>query len=239
MHARISSAGARRRALVSTALAGALLLTMLTPGTAEARSSYTYRDSGRAAETSWTQVDEGVEPGTAPFGNVHVGYLDVREVRRGVGEVWGEIADFDCEEGQLPDHGGHHGAFDEEEPEPDDGCVHVGYRWIEGSNLAFNVDRKLTNASLKGRLTVYGGAHGEEGPVGTPMADITWTGEGTTSSSRFSETYSDGFWTYTYRGSYTSRSASMGGQLGPMGFDPELSDGWIREYKVSERGRTR
>lgn len=238
MHARIYPIGARRTALVSAALAGALMLTALTPGTAEARSSYTYRDSGRAAETSWTQVD-GTEPGTTPFGNVHIGYLDVRETRKGVGEAWGEIADFDCEPGQLPGHGGPHGIEDEEWEEPKDGCTHVGYRWIEGSGLAFDVDKKLSKATLQGRLTVYGGSHGEEGPVGFPMADIVWTGEGATSSSRFSETYSDGYWTYTYRGSYTSRSASMGGQLGPMGFDPDLSNGSIREYRVSERGRTR
>jgi hypothetical protein len=238
MHTRILTTGRRRTALVSTTLAAALLLTAMLPGTAEARTSFQYRDSGRAAETSWTQVDD-VAPGTAPFGNVHVGYLDVRETRKGSGDAWGEIADFDCEPGQLPGHGGHHGGFDDAWEEPADACTHVGFRWIEGSDLAFDVDKKLTNATLRGRLTVYGGAHGEEGPIGTPMADITWTGDGATWSSRFSETYTDGFWTYTYRGTSTTRSASMGGQLGPMGFDPELSDGSIREYRVSERGRSR
>jgi hypothetical protein len=238
MQTRISTTGGRRTALVSTALAAALLLTALTPATADARSFYNYRESGRAAQTDWTQVD-GTEPGTSPFGNVHVGYLEVREAGKGKGEVWGKITDFDCEPGELPGHGGH-GFIDEDDDfEEPGGCVYVGSRWVEGYGLAFSVDKKLTQATLQGQLTVYGGAHGDEGPVGQPMADIVWTGDGATWSSRFSETYTDGNTTSTYRGTYTYRNATMGGTMGPMGFDPELSSGSIREYKVSERSRTR
>lgn len=235
MQTRISTGG-RRTALASAALAAALLLTALTPGTAEASSFYQYRESGRAAQADWTQID-GTEPGTTPFGNVHVGYLDVRETSKGKGTVWGEIADFDCEPGELPGHGGH--GFVEDEFEEPGGCTHVGWRWIEGNDLAFNVDKKLTQATLQGQLTVYGGAHGEEGTVGRPMADIVWTGDGGTWSSRFSETYSDGNTTSTYRGTSTQRNATMSGTVGPMGFDPEFSSGSISEYRVSERSRTR
>lgn len=235
MQTRISTGG-RRTALASAALAAALLLTTLTPGTADARSFYQYRESGRAADAQWTQID-GTEPGSGPFGNVHVGYLEVRETSKGEGSVWGEIADFDCEPGELPGHGGH--GFVEDEFEEPSGCAHVGSRWIEGYDLAFTVDRKLTMATLQGQLTVYGGAHGEEGPVGQPMADIVWTGDGAVWSSRFSETYTDGSTTYTYRGTYTQRNATMGGTMGPMGFDPEFSSGSLREYRVSERSRTR
>ena len=238
MHVRISDGAGRRTAL---ALTGALLLTTLTPSTADARSSWTYRSSGRVVETSWIQVD-GTEPGTGAFGNVHMGWLDARERGKGRADAYGWILDFDCEEGALPDpgHGGHaeEPPFDDEEP-GDDGCVHVGERHIEGYDLALAMDKKFTSATLRGQLTVYGGAHGDEGVVGRPMANVTWTGVGASVTSRFSESYNSGGYTYTYRGTSTNRSAVMGGNIGPMGFDPDLSDGSMGEYKVSERGRER
>jgi hypothetical protein len=238
MQTRISTGG-RRTALASAALAAALLLTALTPGTADASSFYQSRESGRTAQAEWTQID-GTDPGSGPFGNVHVGYLDVRETSKGKGTVWGKISDFNCAPGELPGHGGGHATFEEDgDFEEPGGCSHVGTRWIEGYDLAFAVDKKLTMATLQGQLTVYGGAHGEEGTVGQPMADIVWTGDGATWSSRFSETYTDGNTTSTYRGTSTQRDATMGGTMGPMGFDPELSWGSIGEYRVSERSRTR
>lgn len=228
---------ARAASLLLVVALAAALLVALTPA-AEARSSSTYRVTGRAASTEWTQVD-GTPVGSSPFGNVHVGWLSAEETSRGKAVVFGWIADFDCEPGQLPGHG-HEIVFEDEEPEPEPGCVHVGARSLEGWDIPFTMDRKLQSATLKGRLVVYGGGHGEGGDVvGRPMADIVWTGTGTTSKGRYTSRWVEGSTTYTesYRATY--RNGAMGGTLGPMGFDPDLSSGWLTTYTASSRTRTR
>lgn len=196
-----------------------------------AGSMYMSKDSGRAAQTWWTQVD-GVEPGTQPLGNVHIGFLYVFEVSKGRGDVFAFIDDWDCEPGKLPGGGGHF----EEEPT---GCEYLGSRWAEGYGLQFNIDRKLDSAHLFGQLTVYGGGHGEGGVIGRPMADITWTGVGDAFKSTSTWRYTDGTSTYTDRYWSTSRNAVMSGTLGPMGFDPDLSGGFISSYRSMSKGRTR
>lgn len=88
----------------------------------------------RALSTFWTQVDTApdgtpVPPGTAPFGNVHVGFLDIYEVdgktvTRVPGQpkevaryselfAWAFIQDFDCPVGTLPPTGGGHAVAEE------------------------------------------------------------------------------------------------------------------------------
>jgi hypothetical protein len=237
MHVGIISGTRRRATFMALALITALLSMAMTPTAAEARTSWTYRTSGYSADTSWTQID-GTPLGSA-FGNVHIGWLEAREISKGRADVYGYILDFDCEEGKLPGHGGH-GVFEDEEPPVEDGCVHVGERYIEGgTNLLLTVDKKLTKARLTGTLTLYGGGHGDEGVVGRPPVDIIWTGVGGTYTSRFSETYKGEDGTYTYRGTSTGRQATMGGTMGPMGFDPDFSDGWFGHHRVTDTFRSK
>lgn len=211
----------------------ATLLVALAPA-ADARSSSTYTVSGRAANADWTQVDG--TPTGGRFGNVHVGYLTAEETSRGRAVVFGWIADFDCQPGQMPGHGGH-GIVFEDEPEPEPGCVHVGERHLSGWDVPFTFDRKLDRATLKGRLTLFGGHDGDQ--LGQPMANMTWTGVGTASRGSYTSRWVEGGTTYTdsYRG--TSRNATVGGTLGPMGFDPDLSGGWLVQYRSSSRMRSR
>lgn len=219
----------RRLTVLLIAVATALSL-LAAP--ALAGSMYLAKSNGKAAQTWWTQVD-GVDPGTSPFGNVHVGSLYVYETTAGRADAFGYIDDFDCEPGNLPGGGGH-----EFEEEPS-GCAYVGSRVAEGFGLAFTIDRKLNSAHLKGRMTVYGGGHGDGGVVGRPKADITWTGSGSTVRSTSTWTYSDGSTTYTDRWRSTDRFAAMSGTLGPMGFDPELSGGHMSIFRSMSKGRTR
>ncbi len=216
----------------------ATLLVALAPG-AEARTRMTYTTTGRTANTNWTQVDGTPVGGTV--GNVHVGWLSAEETSRGKAVVWGFIMDFDCRPGELPDHFGHF-AFEDEpepEPEPEPGCVHVGYREISGWDVPFTMDRRFQSATLKGRLRVEG--HGAEGePVaGNPMANITWTGVGTTSRENYTSRWASGGTTYTDTYRARARGATMGGTLGPMGFDPDLSGGWLVQYRSSSQMRSR
>ena len=207
----------------------ATLLVALAPA-ADARSRSTYSTSGRAANTNWTQVD-GTPVGSSPVGNVHVGWLSAEETSKGKAVVWGFIMDFDCKPGELPGHFGEF-AFEEgePEPEPEPGCVHIGARDISGWNIPFTMDKKLGTATLKGRLEVVG--HGPNGGpvVGRPMADITWSGIGDTSRERYTSRWSEGGMTHSDTFRATARQATMGGTLGPMGFDPDLSGGWLVQY---------
>lgn len=215
-----------------TLLALAFALVAVDTSPADAKSSSQYRETGRAASTDWEQYDNTPTGGT--LGNVHIGYLSAYETTTGRASAWGYIQDYDCEEGERP--GGGHG-FDDEEPVG--GCDWVGERWLEGEGLAFTMDKKMTTATLKGQLIAYGGGHGEEGEVGRPVADIVWTGLGGTYTSRYTSRYRDGNTTWTESYNSTERSASMGGTLGPMGFDPDFSAGYLSSYKTSSKSRTK
>lgn len=227
---RSSRVSHRVLALVTT-LAIALALAAVDASPADAKSSSQYRETGRAASTYWEQYD-GTDTG-GPLGNVHIGYLSAYETTAGVASAWGWIEDWDCEPGEKPWGGGH--SFDDEEPVG--GCDWIGERWLEGDGLRFSMDKKMTTATLKGELIVYGG-HGED-EVGRPPVDIVWTGLGGTYTSRYTTRYRDGntTWTDTYRS--TEREATMGGTLGPMGFDPDLSGGYLSTYKTSSKSRTK
>lgn len=230
----------QRRATAAIAFTLALLLLLAGASPADARSSFMERTSGSSADTYWTQVD-GVPAGTSPLGNVHIGSLYAYETTKGKAEVYGNITDWDCEEGELPWDGGPHDAdfMDWDEEPPPSTCDWKGSRFIEAYDVPFHTTKKLSHARLTGTLTVYGGGHGEGGVVGKPYADIVWTGVGGVSTEKSTFRYRDDG--SSYRGTWTSsnRSATMSGVLGPMGFDPDLSGGSISNFKSSSKGRTK
>lgn len=216
---------------ITTMIVVAATALAMTAAPALAGSKSMYKESSRAAQTDWIQVD-GTDPGTSPLGNVHIGFLYVYEVSSGKGDVFAFIDDFDCEPGKLPYGGGH----EFEEPS---GCEYVGSRVAEGFGLTFKMDKKLTSAQLTGQLTVYGGGHGDGGVIGRPMANITWNGVGPLIKQTSSWSYDDGTTTYTDRYRSTDRNAVMSGNLGPMGFDPDLSGGQISSFTSMSKSRTR
>ena len=230
--------------------------------------------------TFWTQVDSlpdgtAVPPGTAPFGNVHVGYLDIYQyegetIVKVPGErkvvqpnsgtfAFAQIQDFDCPVGTLPPTGGGHGegVFAEavvgdpviapekleelaedaaiiaavEEPPPAGDCVHIGLRTGQEDGLTLTIDRKLATATAKGNLLMYSGGDphsGEPGTVvGRPPVDVVWTGIGDIGRSENTGTYKRGTQRWKYESTSKDRQATMGGILGPMGFAPELSGGFL------------
>ncbi|HUH07857.1 MAG TPA: hypothetical protein VML96_08620 [Egibacteraceae bacterium] len=81
--------------------------------------------------------------------------------------------------------------------------------------------------------------HADGGVVGRPQADVIWTGYGNLATSRWTYRYSDGTTTETFTESSRIRSATMSGNIGPMGFDPELSGGSITSFKSSSKSRTK
>lgn len=238
-HTLFAARPAARARAGSLALAVTLSLLLLALGAApaDAKSSFMSRASGATADTFWTQVD-GTPTGASPFGNVHVGWLYAYETTKGSADVFGGIDDFDCEEGDLPFGGGPHDPIDDE-PYPPNSCEYIGSRFIDSSGIEFSIDKKLSQARLTGTLTVYGGGHGDGGVVGRPYADIVWTGTGGVLTEKHSYRYKDDGVTYSGTWSSIGRSATMSGVLGPMGFDPDLSGGWMGTFKSSDRQRTK
>lgn len=221
----------RRR--IATVLLIAISILALTASPVMAKSMSMYKQSGRAVQTFWIQVDG--TPTGSQFGNVHVGDLYAFQVSTGKADAFGFIDDFDCEPGKLPNGGGH-GIDEGEEPS---GCVFVGSRYAEAYGLSLTLDRKMTTANLKGQMKVYGGGHGDGGLVGRPNANITWTGTGPLFKQRSTWSWTDGRTTYTDRYRSTDRSAVMSGTLGPMGFDPALSGGFMSDFSMMSKSRTR
>lgn len=231
------------RRIVLAACVAVLLVSMVAVA-ATAKSQSKYRTDGKGASAYWTQVDgpPAADPSTQPFGNVHVGWLDVWETSPGEGDAFVYIDDFRCPEGVLPGHGGHEVIEPEPEPEPDpDKCVHVGSRFGEGYGLAFRLDRRLSSGSLQGQLVLTHGGHGHEPGtvVGRPNADMRWTGTGTTWKSVGTWRTSGGGSSYFDRYRHTSRNATVSGTLGPMGFDPDLSGGTLSSYSSMYHERSR
>lgn len=233
-------ASGRRAGVLTLAALLSLLLLATSAGPAAAKSSFMSRASGSTADTYWTQVD-GTPPGSSPFGNVHIGYLYAYETTTGKADVFGFIADWDCPEGELPSGGDPHAlpAEGSDEEPPPGNCESKGSRFIESFDVPFQIDKKLSQARLTGTLTVYGGGHGEGGVVGRPYADIVWTGVGGTFTEKHSYRYRDGGTMESGTWQASSRSATMSGILGPMGFDPELSGGWLSNFKTSSKSRTK
>lgn len=200
----------------------------------------------------WIQLDRNVDtgeripPGVNQFGNTHIGFVYTFEITSGVMDAFGQIADLDCPVDFVPPAGGHgFGALEEEpEPEPENPCTHIGFRTLQGS-LPFTVDRKLTAATLGGPgqfLAVFGGGdpHGGGGEqIGQAPVNMAFIGSGPLTKSTFTDRYTDGTNTYSSRYSSTGRSTEMTGALGPMGFDPDLSGGFISFNKEMFRSRSR
>lgn len=228
------------RSAVATATAVGLLLTVATPSAAQPPSMYFSRSSGTVASTSWLEVGELPPAANAP-GNAHFGDLWVEDLGRGRASAFGTVYDVECDEGVAPylPGGGHHELADE--PPAEEGCVLLGVRFLEGGSMQFEVDRKLTKATLTGTLSV-GSGHGE-GPVGTPAVNITWNGVGSLYKSTESGRYTDGDGaTYSYRYTFSGRDAEIAGgsRIGPMVFDDEpgeYSTAQLGKYSQASRSR--
>ena len=241
------------RRLATAAIAAPVTVALLA-APASAGSSFYSRTTGKTASANWIQVDHDaagnpIPRGTVPVtGNVHVGSLSVYEVSRGNPEVYGEIFDFDCEPGFLPQGGGGHG-FAKPEPEPDPNCTALGVRFIQRLILdkpgdGVVIDRKLGFASVNGQLELGGHA----GVVGRPRIDTTWTGIGDVRRESYEYSYSEGGTTSTFSSTSSVRSATMGGVMGPMAWiqasceSPSplgCSGGTISNFKDVERSRTK
>lgn len=218
----------RRLGTVAVALLTSLGL-VATAGPAQAGSMYFSKSSGRMVDVSWLEV--GTLPGVQ--GNAHLGFMYVEELGRGGANVFGEVIDFECPEGVLPEYGGGHG----EEPSEDQ-CQEVGYRFINGGDVTFTMDRKYTQARLTGTLAVSD----HDTPLGNPPVDITFTGVGETFSSTFTDRGSYDGTTYSFRYSFTGRAAVTSGSIGPMVFDDEAgeySQATMGSFKNMSRDRTR
>lgn len=68
---------------------------------------------------------------------------------------------------------------------------------------------------------------------------MTWTGTANLVTSSSTYRYNDGTSSYTDRYRSTWRQSSLGGILGPMSFDPNLSGGSISSFSSFSKGRTR
>ena len=219
--------------LAILAITPVVTLTMTAP--ADAASRWMSKSSQTSASAEWTE--HGQLNGVG--GNVHIGYLEARTSASG-GEVWGEVIDYQCEEGEVPGGGGHggHGEFTaeyDEEPEP--ACDVMSFRWIEADDVSFSVDRKLNTARLTGTLFVD-----NHGTAATPPVDMTWNGTGVLSRNVWYERGSEGGSRYLYKYESTSRQADVTGSIGAMGFTDDTDDeswGSIQRTKTFERGSSR
>lgn len=69
--------------------------------------------------------------------------------------------------------------------------------------------------------------------------NVQFAGEGSLAKGSFSQRWTDGTSTYSSRYSSISRAAELTGVLGPMGFDPDLSGGFMSYNKESYRSRSK
>ena len=206
------------------------LAAAMTATPAAAASMSFSKSSGRLASAAWLEV--GTLPGGVP-GNIHFGDMQVEELSGGRANVFGVVIDMTCPDGYIPDGpGGGHGL--EEDPV----CSTDGFRFIDGGSLSFSMDKRFDSARLTGTLDVFG----HDGPAGSPPVDMTWTGQGATTRSSSSGSYSDGTTTYSYRYDWAGRSAQVSGNIGVMVFDDEpgeRSSAQLASYKSRDRSRTR
>lgn len=208
-----------------TILSAVLVAAVVATTAATAAQPERFRSDSRGVNAYWTQVD-GPPAAGQQFGNVHAGWLDAYETSRGSADVYVYVDDFSCPAGVLPQDGwGHEG----EEP-TGEFCTYIGSRWGEGYGLAMTVDRKLTAATLRGTVTMSAaGGHGEPGDVlGRPTVDITLRGQGQLARSAGTWRSNDGGSRFFDRYTTQFRTATVSGNIGPMGFDPALSGGQIQ-----------
>jgi hypothetical protein len=229
------SASPLRRLTTVTAAAAALAVAV--PSPALAGDLFFSKSSGIQVTTTWLEIGELPEAANAP-GNAHFGDLYVEDLGNGRARVFGTVFDVECDEGTTPylPAGGHG------EPAPADGpCQLLGTRFVEGGQVTFTVDKKLTTARLTGTLAV-GSGHGDT--TGSPAVDITWTGVGDTHSDRQSGTFVDEYGNWTYRYDFTGRDAVVtprSSRIGPMVFDDEAgeySGSLLGRYRSSDRQRS-
>jgi len=212
--------------IAAVAVAAAVPLA-LAAAPAEAGSRWTERSSGSFADTTWLEMGE-LPGGVA--GNAHVGFLRVEGDKNPW--VYGDITDWTCPEGVLPPmFGGGHG---EESPETE--CVLESQRSLYNAGpVTLTVDRKLNKATLTGQLEVAD--HEGGGSSGQPMANITWTGVGGTSTSTYYDKYTDDQGNrYTMRRTETARQGTLSGTLGAMGFADDADDqsyGYFGTFKTA------
>ena len=238
-----------RRSVVIVVMA-LLLAALASP--VSASSLFFHRADYHQFSFDWIQLDRDsagnrLEPGlpNRPFGNTHIGFVFTFETAPGMMEVFGQIADLDCPVDYVPPPGGGHPIGVAEEPEPPENpCTHIGVRGVQGS-VPFTVDRKLTTATLGGpgvTVGIYGGGdpHGGGGDLlaNVPI-NVRFVGSGELVKSTFTERWTDGTSTYSSRYSSSGRATELTGVLGPMGFDPDLSGGFISYNKEMFRSRTR
>ena len=210
--------------IAAAAVAAAVPLA-LAAAPAEAGTRWTERSSGSFAETVWLEMGE--LPGVT--GNAHVGFLRVEGDKNPW--VYGDITDWTCPEGvQPPMFGGGHG----EEP-PESECTMESQRYLYSAGpVTLTVDRKLAKATLTGALEV---ANHDSGTSAQPMANITWTGIGSTATNTTYEKYTDDQGNrYTMRRTESSREANLSGTIGAMGFDDDADDqafGYFGTFKMA------
>lgn len=223
--------------LVTVGVALAALPTLAaTP--ASAGDMFFSKSSGTTVSTTW--LEAGPLPGVA--GNWHFGELWVEATSQGRAQAFGAVYDVTCADGVAPyNPGGGHGEPEvpsEEVP----GCVLEGIRFLDASpsQLALDIDKRLSKATLTGQLSV-GDGHGS--PTGTPAVDIVLNGVGSTYSSTESGRYTDEYGTYSYRYSFSGRDAAVapGSRIGGMVFDDEAgetSTAQMGTYRSSSRSRS-
>jgi hypothetical protein len=192
---------------------------------AQAGTRWTERSSGSFAETSWLEMGE--LPGVA--GNAHVGFLRVEGDKSPW--VFGDITDWTCPDGVMPPmFGGGHG----EEP-PESECTLESQRFLYNAGpVTLTVDRKLNTATLTGPLEV---ANHDGGTSASPMANITWTGVGSTfTNTTYDKSTDDAGNRYTTRRTETAREGTLSGSIGAMGFDDDADDqafGYFGTFKTA------
>ncbi len=224
------------RRLATVAAATAALTAVAVPSPALAGDLFFSKTSGTQVSVSWLEVGTLPAAANAP-GNAHFGELFVDDLGNGRANVFGVVHDVQCEAGVTPynPEGGHG-----EEPDPAGPCQLAQIRFIEGGTVKFTIDKKLTKATLTGKLAV-GSGHGE-GPTGAPPVSITWTGVGATYPERLSGVIEVEFGTSSYRYTFTGRDAEVaaGSRIGPMVFDDEageFSESRLGKYRSSDRTR--
>lgn len=214
------------------AAALAVPLVIATAGTATADTTWKYKSSGVFATVSWMEV--GALP--APVaGNYHVGYLEVRGDK--VKDVFGEVADWTCPEGELPpEFGGGHGG---EEPETNCTLESTRFIYAEPGKAKLRINADFRSAALVGSLVVSD--HDGEGTARPPV-NMKWKGIGSTSRSTTIDRYSDSSGaTRVSRTTQETREGDISGSIGPMVFDDEAGEfsyGQFGTFRTVERGYT-
>lgn len=198
---------------------------------ADAATRWTFRSSEVRAAASFTVL--GAADGVA--GNVHVGNIEATSS----GQVYGFVTDWTCPDGELPPYGGEEepipvdgGPGDEPlPPEPETNCVVEGSRDFWGEDVAVDISKKLTGATVSGAVSVT--TWSEEGEsTSTPgTVGLTFTGDGgATTSTEYSK--GDG---YVYKYESTQRSATVSGDVVGLSLDGADTWGLLVATKSYER----